>query len=279
VIVCRKSMEQRYGFIKSNPSRPDIDLVDFPGRTVALFGPNTYAKNQEDMGKEYTHTSDRISIPVLTFTPRTTAESIELSANAAGGFSKFAKPTIFNPNWLQAGYIIRDSEGVWVNPLDGNRKPITDMNVLKAQRDKAERVKAKNGNVFIGSNGFSFAEYGSFTRDVQEAEQFEKEGLALALENTKGPTAKNLSLIADKSNYPAGVNVWGFDASKEPILRVVSLYSYRGILGGRLDVDGNYWNDAYDGYAFGGFDSGEASAKNLGKCTRPEIYVFPGGME
>jgi len=252
----------RYGVIQSNPSRPHVDVIGVPNGDndiiAAVFGPSTYSNNQASMRKEYTHTSDVLSIPVLTFKPRTTAESLRIAAH---DFKNFAKPQIFDPRWLQAGYIIRDSEGVWFNPLNADRAPVDDMNTLKSLRDKADKIRAKSGNVYIGQNGFGFAEYGSFTQGVQDKNTFVKEGLALGLENTKGPVAKNLNEIADEKNYPKGIDVFGFAPSKEPIRRVVSLYSNRAILGDRLFVYGDYWDDDDGGCAFGGISSAEGTAQ------------------
>ena len=118
--ILGKSMKlQRHGLIKSTPSGPNIDIIGIHRANgndlvVARFGPGNYTSNQEQMSREYTHTSKVVSIPVLTFTPSTTAEAIEVSAY---DFRNIAMPKIFDTNWLQAGYIIKDFDGVWFNRL------------------------------------------------------------------------------------------------------------------------------------------------------------------
>src|SRR3989338_51496 len=253
----------RYGLIESKSSRPHINLIGVPGDkedlVVARFGPDTYAVNRAAMRQEYTHSSDVLSMPIITFKPKTTAESIAI---VACKFRDLAKKDIFNPNWLQAGYVLRDSEGVWANPpVADNGEPIVDAKTLNALRDRATKLGVKNGDIYVGEDGFGFVDYGLFTRDVQDADTFVTEGLARVLENTTEPIARNLKTIADKANYPRGVNVWGFDPVKTPALKIVSLTSGRLLASYRLYVGGNSCNCENDGYAFGGLNSGEASAQ------------------
>ncbi|MBS3151401.1 hypothetical protein J4443_03430, partial [Candidatus Woesearchaeota archaeon] len=86
---------------------------------------------------------------------------------------------------------------------------------------------------------------------------FTEGGLARLLEHSDEKTAHNLGEISSSENYPAGVNVWGFDEVKEPVLRVSALYSDWDF-GRRLVVDGGR-GDYRRGYAFGVQKTGEAS--------------------
>ncbi|MEK6893088.1 MAG: hypothetical protein AABX07_02700 [Nanoarchaeota archaeon] len=219
------------------------------------FGSNSYLKNVQAMGQFYSYPNswERIS-----FEPLTTDESISV---AVYEFPNRAKLNVFNPSWLQAGYVLRTADGVWANPLDFQGKPIQNESILKGSLEDCKRIEVKDGkHIYIGNNGFGFAEYGTFDLGIQSGDDFANGGLARILENTSDSTAKNLRVIADKSNYKLGVNVFGFDSVKEPIVRVVSLYSGRDVDGGRLVVDGSYWYVSSDGgYALGGLVSGEAS--------------------
>ena len=236
---------------------PAIDLfprVQYNGKTldVALFGPNAYGPNREKMQERYFH-SDALSN--ITFRPLSTTESL---AVASHDFSNLAKPHIFNPRWLQAGYILRTQEGVWVNPVeDAEGKILMDAKELEKRLDK------KVNGIYLLEGDTSFVPYDSFERGVQEHETFLEGGLARGLMHTTDKKATILAPIANNTEYPRKVDVWGFDSVKEPALRVVSLDS--GSLGGRLYVGGDGWYDFNDGFAFGGLvsASGEASARKI----------------
>ncbi len=239
---------------------PEVDLfpqVEYAGRKIdsAKFGPNTYSTNIDSMRKKYFHSKD---LPNVTFKPLSTAESL---AVVCYDFANLAKPQIFNPNWLQAGRILRTQDGVWANlPLDKEGKLITDENVLKTYLPKAQKIKVGTGHIYLGDNDFGFAENETFARGVQDCDTFVKGGLARVLEHTSEQVAKNFETIADRKNYIEGVNVLAFNPVKESFLRVVSLYSGRSVSSSRLIVLGNDWGDSDGGYALGGLVSGEASA-------------------
>jgi len=203
--------------------------------SLKSFGPNTYSDNQEAMLQNYSHplTWKRIS-----FRPATTFESIFIASH---NFKILAKEEIFNPRWLQAGYIVRTQDGVFVNTEE------TDESKLKQMLDECEEV---NG-IFLGKNDFGFAPYETFELDVQDSGTFSRGGLARALEHTKEKVAENLGDISSQENYKRGVNVWGFDNVNKPILRIASLDSDRCFDGDRLGVGGV----DVDGYAFGVLNS------------------------
>src|SRR3989344_8637685 len=256
--------EAQYGMIKSKQSLPSKDLFKVPHRgkalLIGLFGPNTYDENKRVMGQQYSHQSDNLSIPVATFRSLKTSQSISA---LAWNFQNEGKPKILDPSWLQLGRILRTEEGVYINlPNNVQGKPIIDLDALKKLLDNnTHKIKVGNGHIYLGKeDDFSFAPYETFQTGPQSVEDFKRGGLARLLEGTPDEMAHNLSDIASKDNYPRGINVWGFDSVQEPILRVVGLDSGRGADNDRLDVVGVSWYGNYDGYAFGGLVSGEASA-------------------
>ena len=249
--------ETQYGRIKAEerPKLPDVDLVLVPHGSedllVARFGPKTYTGNRTDMARKYWNSQQR---PDISFRPATTAESVSASAY---DFTNIAKPEIFDPRWLQAGYVVRTSEGVFANPpLDGQGKPIMDEKELKKLLNRAEPIKLNGDHsLYIIDNSktlrdFGFAEYDTFQRDVQDANTFVNGGLARLLEHTQEP-AKVLAGISDKKNYPKGVNVWEFGPVESPVLRVAELLSHWCSDGDLLYVYGSSWDDGNDGCAFG----------------------------
>jgi hypothetical protein len=222
---------------------PEIDLlppITHEGKQLdmALFGPKNYTKNIGSIGEQYFHSRE---LPNISFRPATTAESISAAVY------EFAKPKIFNSIWLQAGWILRTQEGVFVNPLDAQGKPITDEETLKSLL----KVDRKFNGIYLLDNDSGFAPYDSFERGVQDCETFAQGGLARVLEHTSEREAKQLRAIASLRNYSLGVNVSGFDTVKEPVLKVVGLGSiwFHVNRVDRLDVFGDDWGS--DGNAFG----------------------------
>lgn len=238
----------KYGLIEqAEPQFPVRELLVAPhGKgdlilSFPAFGSNTYKGNLESIGKSYSHpkTGEKI-----TFRPATTSESISAAAYGFGSNGKVdAKRDIFDPRWLQAGYIVKTKDGVFTNTT------MTDESRLKEFLNGAQKV---NG-IYLLDNGIAFAPYDSFERGVQDCDSFAQGGLARALEHTPEKVATNLREIASPKIYKnkKGVDVWGFDSTKEPTLRIASLGSGRGIGGGRLHVDGSDWGGSDGGYAFG----------------------------
>jgi hypothetical protein len=238
----------QYGIISAKqPKFPAKGLLIVPHKNRNLtvsypaFGSDYFKSNIAEMQKLYSHpqTGERIL-----FREPTTSESISA---AAYDFVNLAKPMIFDPKWLQLGYIVRTSEGVFANPIiKNNGNPIIDEKTLKALLNKSEKV---NG-IYLGENDFGFASYETFKQGVQDFSDFAESGLARLLEHTKEKTAKNLSGISSAKHYKRGVNVFNFDKVQEPVLRVAGLYSSRSLGSGQLGVDGFSWYD-YGGYVFG----------------------------
>ncbi len=247
----------KYGLHKTRqPENPPIDLVVVPhqGRDLIVspaFGPKNYRDNVAKMQNRYSHDSDEVgTFPVFTFRPATTSESL---STADYGFENEVKPKIFDTRGLQAGRIVRTSEGVFTNTQ------ITDEIELKSLLANAKKVN----RIYLIDNRIAYAPYDTFQRGIQEAGDFREGGLARALEHTRGNRAENLAAISDKKFYGLGVNVLGFDPTSEPVSRVVGLGSDRDAGCVRLNVGGDGWGDYYGGYAFGVFDSaGEASTPN-----------------
>jgi hypothetical protein len=228
---------------------PEIDLLpqihyEDKQLDIALFGPNTYKGNIQNMQKAYFHSK---KFPNITFRPATTSESISAAEN---NFADFIRSITSDPRWLQAGYILRTQEGVFVNPLDAQRIPITDEKTLKSFLNADRKV---NG-IYLLDNDMGFAPYDSFVRGVQGCDTFAQGGLARVLEHTSEKEAKKFRAIASPKFYKKGVNVWGFDNVKEPILRVVSLISYRNFAGDNLKVYGGDSDGNNVGFAFGVFE-------------------------
>ncbi len=245
--------EKQYEIIKVKHKFPVRDLIKLPNGKIAsldAFGPNYFTENIKEMNKSYSHpvTGEKIS-----FKEPTTTESI---LTAGYDFKNRAKPNIFNPRWLQAGRIVRTSQGVFVNPpKDDKGNPMIDEKILKSYLNNAKPIKVRKGKIYIVSDSenlidFGFAEYDSFKTGVQDCDTFAGGGLARALEHTPEKVAEQLRAIAYPEFYKKGVNVYGFGSVKEPVLKVASLDSGRGLVRSRLDVDGNWYGNC-DGYAFG----------------------------
>jgi hypothetical protein len=223
---------------------PEIDLlppISHNGKELdmTLFGTNSYRSNIQNMQKAYK------VLPNISFRPSTTAESISA---ATYNFENFAKPKIFDPRWLQTGYIIKTQEGVFVNPPKDNLgKFITNEKILKSLLKSDRKI---NG-IYLLDNDFGFAPYDSFTRGFQDCNLFSQGGLARALEYTPEREAKSLRKIASPEFYKGGVNVWGFEGVEEPALRVVGMDSNWYLDGCGLGVSGSNRNDSNNGYAFG----------------------------
>lgn len=222
-----------------------IGLITVPHKDSKLvlsypaFGPNYFKNNLAKMQESYSDPEGN----EITFREPTTSESISA---AAYNFEELAKKQIFNPRWLQAGYIVRTSEGVYANPPnDPKGNIITNESQLRALIEKSEKIKVGKGHIYLGENDFGFAPYETFTRNIQYAETFAQGGLARILEHTS-EEAHNLKAMA--STYTQGVNVWGFDNIQEPVVRVACLNSNR--VSGGLGVGGGDW-DGDGGCAFG----------------------------
>ena len=244
--------DSKYGIRKAQVVLPTRDLLVVPHRGVSLavshpaFGPNLYSNNVNEMRKTCTHSKE---LSQISFREPTTSESVSA---AAYDFDKMAKPQILDTRWLQAGRIIRTNKGVIVNPiLDSQGKAVLNSGDLEAIKTNSRKIQVGKGHIYLGTNDFGFAEYETFQRGVQDCNTFIEGGLARVIEHTEGK-AENLRVIASPKNYPKGVNLWGFEAPKEPVERVLSLGSYRGLDRDGLGVDGNdNWDSNINGYAFG----------------------------
>ena len=246
--------ETKYGVIRqAKPQFPVRELLVVPHADGDLvvsypaFGVDTYQRNILEMGGDYLHpeTEERIS-----FRPATTSESISA---AAYDFKNMAKPQIFDPKWLQAGYILKTKEGVFVNPpKDVQGDTIADEEMLKTMLNGAAKV---NGIYLVKNDvalrDFGFAPYETFRTGIQDCDTFAESGLARLLEHTEEKIVRNFRKIASPKFYKKGVNVYGFDKVEEPHLRVVGLNSSGGFDGGRLNVDGDGLDDGWGGCAFG----------------------------
>ncbi|MBI3623851.1 hypothetical protein HY212_07275 [Candidatus Pacearchaeota archaeon] len=244
-----ETAEPKYGIIRqANPQFPVRELLVVPHNNGDLtvsypaFGANTYKRNIAEMSKNYSHpeTGSKMS-----FRPATTSESISAAFH---DFGNLAKPEIFDPRWLQTGYVVRTSEGVFTNTIETNESSLKQL--LKNDR--------KVNGIYLLDNNIAFAPYETFERGVQDCDTFSQGGLARALEHTSEKTALKLREIASLRHYKRGVNVWGFDPTKEPVVKVASLAS-GGYVVGRLVVVGIGWSG--DGGCAFGVRQGEARTK------------------
>lgn len=240
--------DSKYGIIEqAKPQPPVRELLVVPHEEGDLivshpaFGANTYRGNLEAVGKTYSHprTGEEMH-----FRSATTSESISA---VAYDFEDMAKPKIFDPRSLQAGYIVRTQDGVFTNTTE------TSEVTLKKLFNGAEEVNGiyiVNNMAFVPSDTFliGFQSVWDFARNP------ETNGLARGLELSRGKTAPKLEEISSKKHYKKGVNVLGFDAPKEPIVRVVSFNSDDdGLVVYGDSWDSSYYGDDSDGLAFGAF--------------------------
>lgn len=205
--------KEQYGIIEPKSEFPPRSLLVVPHQGNALtlgfptFGPNYFSKNIEQMSKTYSHP---ITGEKTTFRTPRTSESISA---AAYKFGEMAKTQIFDPKWLQMGWIVRTSEGVFTNTQE------TDGKVLKGMLNN---VKKQNG-IYLINNQVAFAPYESFQTGVQYSGDFAQGGLARALEHSKEKSARSLGEISSKKFYPNGVNVFNFDKTRDPHSSVAGL--------------------------------------------------------
>lgn len=90
-------MEEKYKIRKATPRLPAIDLlpvVSHRGKNldVAIFGPDTYIKNQEVMPKGYFHSKE---MPKIFFRPAITSESISIAGDGFGEEGEFDAERLF----------------------------------------------------------------------------------------------------------------------------------------------------------------------------------------
>jgi hypothetical protein len=218
--------ETQYEVMKAGtPKVPPINLIKITGprnlvASLNAFGPNYFNSNVTEMKKQYSHPQTG---EIISLREPTTAESVLI---ASYNFAKRAKPKIFNPRWLQTGRTVRTSEGVYMNPpKDSEGNPIIDEKTLKSYLKSSNKV---NG-IWLLDNDFGYAPYGTFKQGVQDSGDFAESGLAKVIEHSENP--EKLKEISSKTNYPDGVNVWGFDAVNQQVLRVVTLWIPVGTAG------------------------------------------------
>lgn len=236
----------KYGVIKATPVFLVRDLLKVHHKDRELivgypaFGPNTYSENLTQMQSRYCHSEEQLDIR---FREPTISQSVSVCVYE---FGKRTKPE--ESDFFQLGKIIRTSEGFFANPpRNSNGKPIVDEKLLKSN---LKGVKKVNG-IYLAENDFGFAPYESFETGLQDCDTFARGGLARLLEHTQQKVAEGFRGIASPKIYPNGVHVKAFSATPEPLLRVVSLDSGRGIIFGWLNVYGDCRIDDGRGYAFG----------------------------
>ncbi len=247
-------VNKKYGITKqAKPQFPVRELLTVPhGKNKSLilgfpaFGPNlsytpsSYQANLRDVGKTYSHpqTGEQIN-----FRPATTSESVSA---VAYDFKSLAKHQIFDPKWLQAGYIVRTQDGVFTNTTELNESNLKQL--LNGTK--------KTRGIYLINDQVYFIPYESFKNGIQDVDTFAEGGLARGLEHISGKIAPKLREIASPKLYKKGVNVRGFDSVNKPLLKVVAFVSGRYSDSDRLIVvGGDYWLGSGGGRAFGVLDS------------------------
>jgi hypothetical protein len=130
-----KKEKAKFGVIKATSPLSARDLLyPIEGEDFAVsypaFGSSTYSDNLKEMQGDFSCLPNH---PKISFREPTTRESI---LAASYDFENLAKPQIFDPAWLQAGRIVRTSEGVFANPpKDKQGEPIMDEKMLKSYLD------------------------------------------------------------------------------------------------------------------------------------------------
>jgi hypothetical protein len=157
---------------------------------------------------------------------------------------------IFNQNlWTNKGvYVIHDSEA----------KGISEKLNSEDLEKKLNESIAGSPILYSSDGKVRFAPKESYRLGEHTPDSLAKDGFIIANYGVKG--AEKLAEVSSKFKYEP--KTFGFDETKEPILRVASLYSNRDLVDVRLDVGGYNWYDYGDGYAFGVLESCEAGAKN-----------------
>ena len=226
---------------------PVRDLIKIPynGRiltaTLQPFGPNSYDENIKAMNQAHRHPTEPYG--QIAFNPATTDESVAIASYMFGDEETFKlKENVFNPNWLQAGRIVRTQDGVWTNQAGQFNE--------EAMKRLLVPNKKVNG-IYLLNENTAFAPYESFKTELQSHDDFLQGGLARAIEHTSKPKAEKLEAIANNKFYPNGVLVGDFEPTSKPKERVLRLDSDMVIDGDRLDVDGGNWVAGNNGFAFG----------------------------
>lgn len=237
-----------------------LPFAEHEGRNLIFhrFGLGSYRSNVAAMPQKRYRSAQ---FPKIAFTPATTSQSISIATDDVDR----TKAEILDPNWLQLGLYVKASEGVFLNPPKDERgQVILDEDTLNSYLIGTEKV---NGIYVVKNNDrfrdFVFVPADTYKLREQDHRTFLKGGLARGFEHCSGQSAERLPAIANAELYPKGVYV--SDAYKPTNQKgkteqlVASLYSSRAVRGDRLYVYG-YWDGYGDGYAFGVFDTGEASA-------------------
>ncbi|MDD5133337.1 MAG: hypothetical protein PHD81_01550 [Candidatus Nanoarchaeia archaeon] len=240
--------------------------------SMGIFGKDYYSKNRTKMKQIYFHPK---TLNPISFRPATTSESIsalvwcfenltkpvEHSFWGPWDFKNLNKNEIFDIGGVGAGYAIRTSEGIYVNPPENNGDPIIDESYLKKLLNKTKPIRIGNGMIYIVPNtdnlkDFGFAEYSTCYSDNwaedQDAETFADNGLARILEHTEG-TALKLRSIARCYHHLRGVYLFGWHWGDEPVESFVYLGStgcWDGQLRVRADL-GDTGKNLGDYFSFG----------------------------
>jgi hypothetical protein len=256
----REIEELNLGVNKSEIRNLPIDLVKVPynGKYIVAaypgfgqrmagvnFGKSNHYNNLSHMESTYYHSKD---LPEITFRGATISEAISI---AAFDFRNLAKPKILDSSILYLGHAwLTMEEGIVLGIPDGveydERCKEAGERTMGEQSIRKENVKnftekcMKNSKEIGGAwiydgddaKNFAFVPYDSFKIGHQDARDFVRGGLAIALEHTHESVAKNLEIISDSSFYKEGVVVGDFREHS------------KGRLGDEIIIYSSRWEDA-----------------------------------
>ncbi|MFH0906228.1 MAG: hypothetical protein V1824_02740 [archaeon] len=200
-----------------------------------VFGPNNYRTNTTNIQKLDSIRSSKVLIgEEVYFRPATIDESISAIEY---NFGEIAKPEILDRKWLQAGSIVKTSEGIITNITE------TDREKLKKMLGKSKKIN----QIYFLEGQCAFVPYEHIKQGIQESREFAEGGLARALEHTSGEMALKLKELSSPKFCLEGVEVCGFDPVEKPVLKIVGLACSMG----KLVINGNEEIQDNGGYVFG----------------------------
>ncbi|MFA4887850.1 MAG: hypothetical protein WC595_06590 [Candidatus Nanoarchaeia archaeon] len=194
------------------PHKNKVLNVSYPA-----FGPDTYEKNLENIQKHYFHSEE---LPNIYFTEPTTSESLSVAVYNFQNPKDIAFPRVLDEGKLQLGRVVLTSEGVFANPPKNNLgNPITEERKLKSYLKDAKKV---NG-IYLGKDDFGFASYETFTRNLQDHNDFVLGGLARILEYTEEKVANKFRFMASSNTCKEGFLVGFPKEVTSPVSTVLNL--------------------------------------------------------
>jgi|GEM_PF-2159948 len=213
-----------------------------PNRLAVAFGLHYFPDNLRLLGQNYSH---RDIGHVISFREPLIYESISALALGHSVIKKQVDEYLLRS--VQLGRIVCTSEGFFTNTSELNPDKLKKM-LCSGKRE---------GNIYILDRRTAFIPYDFFKqREYQEQREFAEGALSRGLEHTDKTIAKNLNSLSDKTSFPMGVRLFGFNSVSEPVARIISLAS-DGVENDGLKVYSLPEDDCY-GYLIGIQDKPES---------------------